>query len=141
MTSVLSREAARQYWPGQNPIGQRIAYADARTEWIEVVGITGDVCVAGIFRGETLHGVPVLRYGRRGLQHGEPFLRTTINPGGGIFLAQAFESGDSPSLVAAANESVGCLEFVFPDRERARHDASRIFGSDVDGNLVEDGRM
>ena len=40
--ALVSREAARQYWPGENPIGQRIAFADRQTEWIEV-GIADDV--------------------------------------------------------------------------------------------------
>jgi len=41
--ALVSREAARQYWPGQNPIGQRIAFTDRQNEWLEVVGIADDV--------------------------------------------------------------------------------------------------
>ena len=32
-----------RYWPGQNPVGQRIAFVDSQNEWMEVVGIVEDV--------------------------------------------------------------------------------------------------
>ena len=47
--AVVSSEAARQYWPGQDPIGQRVAFAENQTEWVEVVGIAGDVRNTGPF--------------------------------------------------------------------------------------------
>jgi ABC-type antimicrobial peptide transport system permease subunit len=36
---------ARQYWPGQNPIGKRIRFADDNI-WNEVIGVVGDVRMA-----------------------------------------------------------------------------------------------
>jgi len=42
--ALISETAARRFWPGRNPIGQRMAIVpgDAR-EWLEVVGVAGDV--------------------------------------------------------------------------------------------------
>lgn len=43
--TVISETMARLYWPGENPIGKRIAFGDVETDedWIEIVGIAGDV--------------------------------------------------------------------------------------------------
>ena len=44
--ALLTREAARRYWPNQNEsdaIGKRIAFDDEPNAWIEIIGITGDV--------------------------------------------------------------------------------------------------
>ena len=39
---MLNDAAARQYWPGENPIGQRISLGSP-ARWMEIVGIAGDV--------------------------------------------------------------------------------------------------
>jgi putative ABC transport system permease protein len=41
--ALVSQEAARRYWPNQDPIGQRIAFETDQNAWIEIVGIAGDV--------------------------------------------------------------------------------------------------
>ena len=41
--ALVSREAARRYWPGKDAIGQLIAFEGDEQAWLEVVGITGDV--------------------------------------------------------------------------------------------------
>ena len=41
--ALVSREAARRYWPGAEAIGQRIAFEGDENVWLEVVGVTGDV--------------------------------------------------------------------------------------------------
>lgn len=41
--ALVSREAARRYWPGEDPIGRRIAFEGDEQLWFEVVGIVGDV--------------------------------------------------------------------------------------------------
>jgi putative ABC transport system permease protein len=41
--ALVNREAARRYWPNEDAIGQRIAFDGDQHEWIEIVGITGDV--------------------------------------------------------------------------------------------------
>lgn len=41
--ALVNQEAARRYWPNQDPIGKRIAFESEKDEWIEVVGIVGNV--------------------------------------------------------------------------------------------------
>jgi putative ABC transport system permease protein len=41
--ALVSGETARRYWPGEDPIGRRIAFEDDQQRWVEVVGIAGDV--------------------------------------------------------------------------------------------------
>jgi putative ABC transport system permease protein len=40
---VLSSSVARHYWPGSNPIGQRIRFGNSDSRWLTVAGVTGDV--------------------------------------------------------------------------------------------------
>lgn len=39
---VLSASAARQYWPGENPIGRHVRLSKNDSRWLTVVGIAGD---------------------------------------------------------------------------------------------------
>jgi putative ABC transport system permease protein len=43
--AVINETMARKYWPGQDPIGKRIAYTviDGNADWREIVGIAADV--------------------------------------------------------------------------------------------------
>ena len=41
--AVVSRALADLYWPGQSPIGRRVKLRADATEWITVVGVSGDV--------------------------------------------------------------------------------------------------
>ncbi|MGA2325496.1 MAG: ABC transporter permease [Bryobacteraceae bacterium] len=40
---VLSETVAHHYWPGSNPIGQRIKLGDSRSPWLTVIGVSGDL--------------------------------------------------------------------------------------------------
>jgi predicted permease len=42
---VINQTMARRFWPGQDPVGQRIAWGGARTHgrWMRIVGIVADV--------------------------------------------------------------------------------------------------
>jgi predicted permease len=42
---VINETAARRYWPGEDPVGQRVKFAlsNADTPWITVIGVVGDV--------------------------------------------------------------------------------------------------
>ncbi|MEM7351427.1 MAG: ABC transporter permease [Acidobacteriota bacterium] len=45
-TAVVNETAARLFWPGENPIGQRFTFDDPPTEeseWLAVIGVVGDV--------------------------------------------------------------------------------------------------
>ena len=41
--ALVSREAARRYWPDEDPIGRRIAFDGDEQNWLEIVGVAGDV--------------------------------------------------------------------------------------------------
>ena len=40
--ALVSESAAREVWPGENPLGKRIRN-DPRPEWVEVIGVVADV--------------------------------------------------------------------------------------------------
>ncbi len=40
--AVVNQEFARRHWPGQNPIGKRLALEEEAKNWIEVVGVLKD---------------------------------------------------------------------------------------------------
>ncbi len=45
-TAILTRDAARQFWPGQDPIGKRFRVYDEKGKagnWITVVGVSADM--------------------------------------------------------------------------------------------------
>jgi putative ABC transport system permease protein len=47
--AVINEEAARQYWPGIDPIGRRVGFGGpAGLTWRTIVGITGDVRQLGL---------------------------------------------------------------------------------------------
>ena len=37
---IVNEEFAKEYWPGQDPIGKRLRVADKSDQWLEVVGVT-----------------------------------------------------------------------------------------------------
>jgi putative ABC transport system permease protein len=43
MVAVINETMAERYWPGANPIGQRIKETDSRAVWREIVGVLGSV--------------------------------------------------------------------------------------------------
>jgi putative ABC transport system permease protein len=47
LVALINQTAARQYWPGQNPLGQRVQIGGG-APWREVVGIVGDVKDQGL---------------------------------------------------------------------------------------------
>jgi putative ABC transport system permease protein len=47
---VVSKRAADMFWPGQNPVGRRMAYGTKRNpeRWLTVIGVAGDIKSAGL---------------------------------------------------------------------------------------------
>ena len=47
---VVNDTLARRYWPGQDPVGRRLAWGNPRTHgpWMRVVGVVGDIKQAGL---------------------------------------------------------------------------------------------
>jgi predicted permease len=48
--AVISHTMAQRYWPGRNPIGERIWFdgVEPREHWLTIVGIAGDVRQSGL---------------------------------------------------------------------------------------------
>jgi predicted permease len=47
---IISQMMAKRYWPGEDPVGRRIAWGNARTHgpWMRVVGVVGDLKQSGL---------------------------------------------------------------------------------------------
>jgi predicted permease len=43
LVSVVNETAARILWPGENVVGKRLKFGENTTQWIEVVGVAGDI--------------------------------------------------------------------------------------------------
>ena len=49
MVAVINQSMARQYWPGEDPIGAQVRYArSSQPTWMTVVGIVSDVRASGL---------------------------------------------------------------------------------------------
>src|SRR5207253_1420580 len=47
--AIVSSTLAKQYWPGENPVGKRLRFEDRPAEpWFSVVGLVGDVRQLGL---------------------------------------------------------------------------------------------
>ncbi len=49
--AIVNRTMARRLWPGESPLGRRITFdtpPDARSKWLTVVGVAGDVRAAAL---------------------------------------------------------------------------------------------
>ncbi len=95
--ALINQEAARRYWPGEDPVGRRVRFESAGP-WTEIIGIVGDV------RTETGDGAtPPQAY--RPLAQGPSantvvFVRTTSTPTGLADAARrAIRSLDAAILV------------------------------------------
>jgi putative ABC transport system permease protein len=47
---IINDSAARQYWPGDNPVGKRMSFTIGNTppSWLEILGVVGDVRQDGL---------------------------------------------------------------------------------------------
>jgi putative ABC transport system permease protein len=46
--ALINETLARAYWPGRNPIGQRVRWPREGSPWMTIVGVVGDVKQAGL---------------------------------------------------------------------------------------------
>jgi len=44
--AMISESLARKHWPGEDPIGRRVAFQPGESRWLEIVGIVADVRLA-----------------------------------------------------------------------------------------------
>src|SRR4029077_11597167 len=51
---LVNDSAARQFWPGENPVGKRLKFGDTKGPWRTVVGLVGDVLHKGLDAPHTL---------------------------------------------------------------------------------------
>src|SRR5205085_12330506 len=73
--TIINQAFAERYWPGENPLGRRMAVED---EWLTVVGVVGDIRQSGLDQEAAPHVyVPYLQMplGRSGV-----LLRTSVEP-------------------------------------------------------------
>jgi predicted permease len=47
---LINQKAAERYWPGENPLGQRVQIGGGSNPWKQVVGVVGDVKSQGLER-------------------------------------------------------------------------------------------
>jgi predicted permease len=58
LVAIIDENMARRYWPGENPVGQRIKGQDRRgsgDDWVTVVGVVGNVRNHGLDKQSTPH--------------------------------------------------------------------------------------
>jgi putative ABC transport system permease protein len=40
---LINETGAKQYWPGEDPVGRRLRFEEDEDKWVEIVGVVGDV--------------------------------------------------------------------------------------------------
>ncbi len=58
LVAIIDEDMARRYWPGKNPVGQRIKGQDRRgsnDDWVTIVGVVGNVRNHGLDKQSTPH--------------------------------------------------------------------------------------
>ena len=95
---VLSESMAQTYWPGEDPIGQRLKFGggDSDNPWLTIVGVVGDV------RHQRLHIEPrpwvYVPTGQRTTRSQTIVIRTTVEPSAAVPSARAAVWAIDPNL-------------------------------------------
>jgi putative ABC transport system permease protein len=98
---VINEAMARRFWPGENPLGQRIRIARGREPaWREIVGVVGDI------RHEGLHLAPQAEMYVPFAQQPMRFLRLAVRT-----------AGDPRALAGALRQAVWAVD---PDQPVSR---------------------
>jgi predicted permease len=94
---IINREAARKYWPGEDPIGKRVAvYQGGFHTGAEVIGIVGDVRFGTI--DSTARPDVYISYGQARISRMMIFARTAGDPSGMIPSVRAAIRGVAPRI-------------------------------------------
>ncbi len=43
LVAVINERMARQFWPGENPVGKRLQFYNGSRPWVQIVGMVGDI--------------------------------------------------------------------------------------------------
>jgi putative ABC transport system permease protein len=118
--AVIDQDLAKQYWPGQDPIGQKIRSGDHEA-WAVIVGVVGHIRFSSLAGEETSGGFA--QSGAKGAYYYPMY--QTVRPYG-YLLAQT--SGDPAALAGALRSAVRDV-----DPDQPVHDLQtmeeRIWGS------------
>jgi putative ABC transport system permease protein len=99
--AIINETMARQYWPGQDPIGKRIRY-DINNTWIDIIGVAKDA------KYLTLGERPQPWMYLPAFQHPH------YNEAGGGFTLLARTTGDPMKLAAGVSRVVKDIDASFP---------------------------
>lgn len=95
--AIVSASLARQYWPGESPLGKRLRFDDdAKSPWFTVVGLVGDVRQLGL--GEQAPALLFLPYEQFALPFTSVAVRSALPQGTLIALLKAHISAIDPDL-------------------------------------------
>jgi putative ABC transport system permease protein len=73
--TIINQAFAERYWPGEDPVGRRLAVDD---DWLTVVGVVGDIRQSGLDQEAAPHVyVPYLQMSQR---RSGMLLRTSVEP-------------------------------------------------------------
>jgi putative ABC transport system permease protein len=103
--ALVNESMARQFWPGEDPVGKRFRFGDTKGPWKTVVGIVGDVLHRGLDAPHTI----------------QVYLPNTQFTDSSVILAVR-TSNDPVSLAAAVRSEIGSLDPQVPVSEVATMD-------------------
>jgi putative ABC transport system permease protein len=105
MVALVNESMARQFWPGEDPIGKRFRMGDTKSPWKTVVGVVGDVLHKGLDAPHTI----------------QVYLPNTQFTDSMVILAVR-TSNDPSSIAAAVRAEISALDPQVPISEVATMD-------------------
>ena len=103
--ALINESMARQFWPGEDPIGKRFRMGDTKGPWKTVVGVVGDVLHKGLDAPHTI----------------QVYLPNTQFTDSMVILAVR-TSNDPASIAAAVRSEIAALDPQVPVSEVATMD-------------------